>query len=77
MADTENRFPLAVNSVLNCVIWELRRKGLIDFDSLVQKVEETAAAHRANGDPDGIADMIHAIGVHMQSISDPAAPTGP
>jgi hypothetical protein len=56
------------------VPWKSRlaKNGVIDLDEFVTTVQETAVAHRETGDPNNLADAIHAISIHLQgSVPDP------
>lgn len=67
-----DRLLFATISVLRTLIGELSRRGLIDPDEFVEVVQETVIAHRQAGDPNNLADAIHAIALHLQgSLPDP------
>jgi hypothetical protein len=67
-----DRLVLATISVLRTLIAELSKKGIIDPAEFVKVVQETAIAHRLAGDPDNLADAIHALSIHLQSsVPDP------
>jgi hypothetical protein len=61
-----DRLLLATISVLRTLIGELSKKGFIDAAEFITVVQETAIAHREAGDPNKLADAIHAISVHLQ-----------
>ena len=61
-----DRLVLALISVLRTLIFELSKKGIIDPDEFVQLVQQTAISHRETGDPNNLADAIHALSVHLQ-----------
>jgi hypothetical protein len=63
----DDRLVLALISVLRTLIFELSKKGIIDPDEFVQLVQQTAIAHRETGDPNNLADAIHALSFHLQS----------
>ena len=66
-----DRLVLAQLSVMRTLIMELHRRGVIDAHDLVTKIQETAITHREAGDPNRLADAIHAISEHLfDSISD-------
>jgi hypothetical protein len=67
-----DRLLLATISVMRTLVGELSRRGIIDPDEFVETVQSTAVAHREAGDPNNLADAIHAIALHMQgSLPDP------
>jgi hypothetical protein len=45
---------------------ELSKKGIIDQDEFVALLQQTAIAHRESGDPNDLADAIHALSVHLE-----------
>ena len=70
--DTTQKIPgdrllLATISVLRTLVFELSKKGVIDLNELVETIQVTAATHREAGDPNNLADAIHAITIHLQS----------
>lgn len=65
-----DRLVLGMLSVLRTLVLDLSQRGLLDLDAFVLKVEQTAAAHRAAGDPHNLADAIHAISVHLATSPD-------
>jgi hypothetical protein len=69
MADKKipgDRLVLATISVLRTLIVELSRRGVLDQAEFVALVQETAIAHREAGDPNNLADAIHAISEHLE-----------
>jgi hypothetical protein len=65
-----DRLALATISVLRTLVFELSRRGILDQAEFVALVQETAIAHREAGDPNKLADAIHAISEHLEgSIS--------
>jgi hypothetical protein len=61
-----DRLVLAMISVLRTLIFDLSKKGVIDADEFVLMVQQTAITHRENGDPNNLADAIHALSLHLQ-----------
>jgi hypothetical protein len=61
-----DRLVLALISVFRTLVAELSRKGIIDPDEFVARVQETAILHRQAGDPNNLADAIHALSIHLQ-----------
>ena len=61
-----DRLVLATISVLRTLVLELSRRGLLDQGELVAILQTTAAAHREAGDPNNLADAIHAISEHLE-----------
>ena len=69
MADTKisgDRLVLATISVLRTLVLELSHRGVLDQSQFVALVQETAIAHREAGDPNNLADAIHAISEHLE-----------
>lgn len=62
-----DRLLLATISVMRTLIGELGKRGIIDPQAFIQTVQETAVAHRQAGDPNHLADAIHAISVHLDT----------
>ncbi|WP_156948589.1 hypothetical protein [Bradyrhizobium sp. WSM1417] len=60
-----DRLVLGMLSVLRTLVLELDRKGVLDANEFVQTVQETAIAHREAGDPNDLADAIHAISMQL------------
>jgi hypothetical protein len=57
---------LATISVLRTLVLELSRRGLLDQGEFVAILQTTAAAHPEAGDPNNLADAIHAISEHLE-----------
>jgi hypothetical protein len=67
-----DRLVLGMLSVFRTLVGELSRNGAIDYNHFIGVVQQTAIAHRQAGDPNNLADAIHAISIHLQgSIPDP------
>ncbi len=64
-----DRLVLALISAFRTLVFDLSRKGLIDQNEFVAMLQETAVTHREHGDPNNLADAIHAISVHLQESS--------
>lgn len=62
-----DRLVLALVSVVRSLVIELSRRGALDAHDFVVLLEQTAIAHRQTGDPNNLADAIHAI---SQNIHD-------
>ena len=62
-----DRLVLATISVLRTLVLELSRRGVLDKDEFVHIVQQTAIAHRETGDPNNLADAIHAISEHLDN----------
>jgi hypothetical protein len=43
----------------------LDKRGVLQLDELILALQQTAAAHRESGDPNNLADAIHAISEHL------------
>lgn len=64
-----DRLFLGLISVVRTLILDLSEKGLLDSDEFIQKLQQVAIAHREVGDPNNLADAIHAISEHL-AVSD-------
>jgi hypothetical protein len=60
-----DRLVLATISVLRTLIHELSARGIMDQAAFVTKLQTIALAHREAGDPNDLADAIHAISKHL------------
>ncbi len=60
-----DRLVLGLISVVRTLILELSKTGVIDADVFVSKLQQTAIAHRENGDPNNLAAAIHALSEHI------------
>ncbi len=60
-----DRLVLAMISVFRTLILDLSEKGLLDADEFILKLQQTAIAHREVGDPNNLANAIHAISEHL------------
>ena len=61
-----DRLVLATISVLRTLVFDLSRRGILDQAQFVALVQETAIAHREVGDPNNLADAIHAISEQLE-----------
>lgn len=61
-----DRLVLAVISAFRTFVVDLSRRGVIDQDEFISLLQQTAIAHRDAGDPNNLADAIHAIRLHIQ-----------
>jgi hypothetical protein len=61
-----DKLVLALISAFRTLVSELSKKGIIDQDEFVTLLQQTAIAHRESGDPNDLADAIHALSVHLQ-----------
>ena len=55
-------------SVLRTLVLDLSRRSVIDLDEFVTMVQQIAATHRETGDPNNLADAMHAISLHLQEF---------
>jgi hypothetical protein len=62
-----DRLVIANISVLRTLVHYLAEKGVVDSDEFILRVEQTAAAHREAGDPNHLADAIHALGEMLET----------
>jgi len=60
-----DRLVLATISVLRTLVHELSQRGVMDQAEFVTKLLTCAIAHRETGDPNNLADAIHAISEHL------------
>jgi hypothetical protein len=68
---TGDRLVLALISAFRTLVFELSRRGVIYRDEFIGMLQETAITHREHGDPNNLADAIHALSVHLQGMPDP------
>lgn len=62
-----DRLVLALISAFRTLVLDLSRRGVLDQSEFVGLLRETADAHREAGDPQKLADAIHALSIHIQS----------
>ena len=60
-----DRLVLGLLSAFRTLVMELSRNGAIDQNHFVHILQQTADAHRENGDPNRLADAIHAISLQI------------
>ena len=61
-----DRLVLALISAFRTLIFDLSRRGVIDQDEFISLLQQTAIGHREGGDPNNLADAIHALSIHLQ-----------
>jgi hypothetical protein len=62
-----DRLMLGMLSAFRTLVWMLSKNGAIDLDEYVTALQQTAAEHRQTGDPNNLANAIHAVSVHILS----------
>lgn len=67
-----DKLVLALISAFRTLIFDLSRKGIINQDEFISLLQQTAIAHREAGDPNNLADAIHALSVHLQGSPTPS-----
>lgn len=60
-----DRLVLALISSFRLLVVLLDRKGVIEQDELVAMIQQVAATHRESGDPNNLADAMHALSIHL------------
>jgi hypothetical protein len=66
-----DRLVLALISAFRTLVFDLSRKGVINQDEFILMLQETAVTQREHGDPNNLADAIHALSIHLQGSPDP------
>ena len=66
-----DRLVLALISASRTLVFDLSRKAVINQDEFILMLQETAIEHREHGDPNNLADAIHALSIHLQDSADP------
>ena len=61
-----DRLVLALISVVRTLVLELSKRGVLDGEEFALILQQTAATHREAGDPNNLADAIHALSEHLQ-----------
>ena len=61
-----DKLVLATLSVLRNLIIELDKAGALNISFFLASIDDTVAAHRAQGDPNQLADSIEAIASHLR-----------
>jgi hypothetical protein len=54
-------------SAFRTLVLQLSETGALDLDGYVTALQQTAAEHRQTGDPNNLANAIHAISMHILS----------
>jgi hypothetical protein len=62
-----DRLVLGLISVVRTLILELEKRGVLDAEEFAAILQQTAATHRRAGDPNNLADAIHALSEHLQT----------
>ena len=71
-----DRLVLGLLSAFRTLVMELSKNGVLDHNEFVQVLQQTAEAHRETGDPNRLADAIHAISLQIAtSIPGPHSDT--
>jgi hypothetical protein len=60
-----DRLVLALLSAFRTMAILLDKREVLSLDELVLALQQTASAHRETGDPNNLADAIHAISQHL------------
>ena len=71
-----DRLVLGLLSAFRTLVLELSKNGAIDQNHFVRVLQQTADAHRESGDPNRLADAIHAISLQIaMSVPGPYSDT--
>jgi hypothetical protein len=62
-----DKLVLGMLSAFRTLVLTLSKNGVIDLDEYVTALQQTAAEHRQAGDPNKLANAIHAISIHILS----------
>ena len=62
-----DRLVLGMLSAFRTLVLALSKNGSIDLDEYVTALQQTAAEHRQAGDPNNLANAIHAISMPILS----------
>jgi len=60
-----DRLLLGLMSAFRTLVMELSKNGVLDHNEFVHVLQQTADAHRETGDPNRLADAIHAISLQI------------
>jgi hypothetical protein len=60
-----DRLLLGLLSAFRTLVMELSKNGVLDHNEFVHVLEQTAETHRETGDPNRLADAIHAISLQI------------
>jgi hypothetical protein len=66
-----DRLVLALISAFRTLVFDLSRRGVLDQNEFIAMLQETAITHREHGDPNNLADAIHALSIHLQGSPEP------
>ena len=64
-----DRLVLGMLSAFRTLVLQLSENAALDLDEYVTALQQIAAEHRQSGDPNNLADAIHAISMHILSSS--------
>jgi hypothetical protein len=70
-----DRLVLGMLSAFRTLVFMLAKNDAIDLDEYVTALQQTAAEHRRTGDPNNLANAIHAISIHIQASPPTGSPT--
>jgi len=62
-----DRLVLGLLSAFRTLVLQLSENGALNIDKYVTTLQQTAAEHRQAGDPNNLANAIHAISMHILS----------
>jgi hypothetical protein len=62
-----DKLVLGILSAFRTLVLTLDKNGVIDLHEYVTSLQQTAAEHRQTGDPNNLANAIHAISMHILS----------
>ena len=62
-----DRLVLGLISAFRTLVGELVKKGVIDRDEFIGILQQSSIAHRESGDPNNLADAIHALSIHLDT----------
>jgi hypothetical protein len=60
-----DRLLLGLLSAFRTLVMELSKNGVLDHNEFVHVLQQTAETHRKTGDPNRLADAIHAISLQI------------
>jgi hypothetical protein len=60
-----DRLVLGLLSAFRTLVMELSKNGALDQNEFVHVLQQTAEAHRETGDPNRLADAIHAFSLQI------------
>jgi len=71
-----DRLLLGLLSAFRTLVLELSKNGALDHNEFAHILQQTADAHRETGDPNRLADAIHAISLQIvESVPGPHSDT--